>query len=247
MNISSIFIQAYISILLNSAPSPHTLPAQLQALQQALQQAQAAREADIPYEEQGLVNILGYIPDALIDIRYSDTLNFLHTDVYGNYCSCHTQELTASRLHRADSLLKRANPSLRFVFYDCTRPVSVQQRMWVSLKHIPLHERGRYVSNPRNHSVHNYGAAVDIALADTAGNILDMGTGFDHFGPEAYPYMENSLLQKGILSEAQVANRRLLRRVMLGAGFRQQPYEWWHYNVMPRSSAKARYKVMYGY
>lgn len=245
MNLSTVFIQAYLSALLSAAPSPLAANTQLFALHSAMMAASEALQAEAVFEQQGLHNVLEAVPDALPDIRYSDTLNFLHTDAYGPYCACHLQKETLSRLHRADSLLKRSHPQLRFVFFDCTRPVSVQQRMWNSLRHVSLNERGRYLSNPKNHSVHNYGAAVDIGLADTLGNILDMGTAFDHFGPEAYPYMESTLLKQGLLSREQVNNRLILRRVMQQAGFRQQPFEWWHYNAMSRPEAKIRYKVVY--
>ncbi|MGQ3132679.1 MAG: M15 family metallopeptidase [Flavobacteriales bacterium] len=245
MNIGTVFIQAYISALLSQPPSPYAGPAQFKALKQALKQVEETRRADGSFEKHGLVNVLDAVPDAGIDIKYSDTLNFTATDVYGPYCACHLLPVVTDKLRVADSLLKKENPELRFVFYDCARPVSVQERMWKALGYISLNERGRYLSNPKNHSVHNYGAAVDIALADTSGKLLDMGTAFDHFGPEAYPYMEKTLLMQGILTQEQVNNRLLLRKVMLGAGFRQQPFEWWHYNAMGRPEAKMRYNVLY--
>jgi len=245
MNIGTVFIQAYISALLSQSPSPYAGPGHVQALREALEQTEASLRADIPFEKHGLVNVLDAVPDAGIDIKYSDTLNFTGTDVYGPYCACHLLPVVTDKLRVADSLLKKESPALRLVFYDCARPVSVQERMWKSLRHIPLNERGRYLSNPKNHSVHNYGAAVDIALADTSGTLLDMGTAFDHFGPEAYPYMEKTLLMQDKLTREQVNNRLLLRKVMLGAGFRQQPFEWWHYNAMGRPEAKARYNVLY--
>jgi D-alanyl-D-alanine dipeptidase len=48
--------------------------------------------------------------------------------------------------------------------------------MWDALE-IPASEKGKYISNPANHNVHNYGAAVDLTPADENGNNADMGMG----------------------------------------------------------------------
>jgi hypothetical protein len=42
------------------------------------------------------------------------------------------------------------------------------------------------VADPREHSIHNYGSAIDLTVADEKGKALDMGTTFDFFGELAY-------------------------------------------------------------
>jgi len=54
---------------------------------------------------------------------------------------------------------------------------------------------------------------------------LDMGTGFDCFGPPSHT------LNPGI-TDQQRANRALLRRLMEKHGFRNLEEEWWHYTLV---------------
>lgn len=189
---------------------------------------------------QGLINVKYWIPDAILDIRYATDNNFLHVNVYGDYNKCYLQPDVVKKLQKADSLLKVTKPNWKFVMYDCARPVSVQVKMWDVLK-MPAAEKGKYVSNPKNLSVHNLGAAVDIALADEQGKYLDMGTEFDYFGDLAYPFMESTLVQQGKLTQTQVENRKILRAAMKGAGFSNVPYEWWHFNAYSRNLAREKY------
>ena len=105
-------------------------------------------------------------------------------------------------------------------------------------------EKSKYVSNPKNGSLHNYGAAVDITVAKKNGVALDMGTPYDFFGEAAEPQLESILLANGTLTAIQIQNRKILREVMVKAGFIQLPTEWWHYNACPREDAKIKYKIL---
>jgi len=86
--------------------------------------------------------------------------------------------------------------------------------------------------------------AVDLTIVDATGAELDMGTPFDDFRPVAQPMLEQEYLESGDLSEAQLANRRLLRRVMEKAGFQQLPIEWWHYDALPKDQVTAHYAIV---
>jgi len=88
-----------------------------------------------------------------------------------------------------------------------------------------------YVANPSKGSIHNRGGAVDITLVDQSGNELDMGTGFDHFGPEAAIGYEK-------LPEKVKSNRKLLQDIMGRHGFSVLRSEWWHFNFEEASSFK---------
>ena len=116
--------------------------------------------------------------------------------------------------------------------------------MWDALDSIVPVERAKFVSNPKNRSLHNFGAAVDISIQDANGKLLDMGAGFDDIRKIAYPNLEDSFLRAGLLSPQQLSNRLLLRKLMQSEGFRQLPTEWWHYNACSRNEAKDKYEVV---
>lgn len=62
---------------------------------------------------------------------------------------------------------------------------------------------------------------------------LDMGTGFDHFGPEAGTrYFEDTASKQELTEKQQQAlrNRRFLFKAMKTAGFSNYPEEWWHWS-----------------
>jgi D-alanyl-D-alanine dipeptidase len=100
------------------------------------------------------------------------------------------------------------------------------------------------VSNPRNGSLHNFGAAVDLSIVDENGIELDMGTPYDYFGELAYPREENRLVKEGKLSHLQALNREILRNVMHEAGFSGITTEWWHFNSCSRPEAFERYDIV---
>lgn len=81
-------------------------------------------------------------------------------------------------------------------------------------------------------------------MANKDGIPLDMGTPYDYFGELAYPSREAQLLKAGKLTRQQLTNRQMLRTAMLRAGFTRIEYEWWHFNALSRSRAKATYRVV---
>jgi D-alanyl-D-alanine dipeptidase len=115
--------------------------------------------------------------------------------------------------------------------------------MWDTVD-IPINERGKFVSNPKNGSLHNYGAAVDLTIAKLSGEELDMGTPYDDASKLSYPEMEAAYLQKGELTNEQIANRILLRAVLSKGGFWNIQTEWWHFNSCNREQAKEKYKIV---
>lgn len=160
----------------------------------------------------------------LLQFHYADTTNFLKTKVY----PCATCFL---RLEVAQALVKvnqhlREN-GLQLVFFDCYRPLDVQKLMW------DVEPDARYVANPyKGSSKHNRGGAVDVTLADSKGNLLDMGTGFDHFGEEAHHAYQN-------LPAEVLQNRITLKEAMALEGFSPIATEWWHYNALNSASYPA--------
>lgn len=190
----------------------------------------------------GLVNIQSVDPRIRVDLKYASRDNFMHADVYGGLRRAYLQPEVASMLKKAEDLLAQKDSNLTLLVWDAARPQSVQQLMWDTLQ-MPFDEKIRFLSNPKNASVHNYGAAVDVSISGPDGP-LDMGTSFDFFGKAAEPRFEQACLQDGSLSRAQLENRLLLRSVMRGAGFRQLDTEWWHYNAFSRADVKSKYALI---
>lgn len=191
----------------------------------------------------GLVDIQKAIPGILIDLRYSDTNNFMHIDVYGDLERIYLQPDVAEKLRIAQEYLQNIDLSLTLLVFDGVRPRSVQQIMWDTVD-IPINERGKFVSNPKNGSLHNYGAAVDLTIAKLNGEELDMGTPYDDASKLSYPIMEAAYLQKGELTKEQITNRKLLRAALSKGGFWNIQTEWWHFNSCNREQAKRKYEIV---
>lgn len=176
-----------------------------------------------------------------IDLRYATTNNFTGQNLYGSYNRAFLHRRAAEKLDRAAAALHVLHPDYRLLIFDALRPRSVQYRLWDRVKGT---EQQKYVANPRGGSIHNYGFAVDLSIADDSGRELDMGTPFDDFTPLAQPRLEESFLAAGKLSEQQVQNRRLLRRVMEDAGFLQLPIEWWHFDALPKEEVRRQFPIV---
>jgi zinc D-Ala-D-Ala dipeptidase len=192
----------------------------------------------------GLVDVGARLPEAVVDLRYRGTDNFMNRDVYGGLRRCFLVPMAADMLVRAHEGLKARAPGLTFVLWDGARPRRVQEIMWDLVKGT---QSESYVANPHAGagSLHSYGCAVDLSLYDSEARApLDMGTPYDFFGRLAEPRHELALYEEGVLSGAQLANRLLLREVMLRAGFLLLANEWWHFHSMPGHEAQSRYAVI---
>ena len=188
-----------------------------------------------------LVNIREIDRSIFVDLKYATTDNFTRMVLYDGFDGACLQPDVARMLAEASRYLKTLHPGLRLLVYDAVRPLSVQQKMWERVKDTKYH---RYVAHPERLSLHNFGAAVDLTLADSLGQPLDMGVPFDHFGRAASIRDEQGLMQEGILTLQHVQNRQLLRQVMLHVGFRSVSGEWWHFNACSLQEAKQRYMLV---
>ena len=210
----------------------------------AVVEADTLSKLEAALQNHGLVNILTLDTTLQVDLKYTTTDNFLGIDLYGALNNCYLQPDVAEKLVAANAHLKELHPDLHLLVYDGVRPRSVQQLMWVALDSLPLKERTKYVSNPKNGSLHNYGAAIDLTIADSTGQPLDMGTPYDYFGELAYPRKEWELHKRGLLTRKQIDNRSLLRAVMYKAGFFNIQTEWWHFNSCTRAEAAKKYEIV---
>lgn len=191
-----------------------------------------------------LVDIQSIDPSIRIDLKYATRDNFMKMKLYDTLTKVYLQKEVALRLSACQKYLKSINKNLSLLVYDGVRPLSVQQKMWKALDSIPVKERGKFVSNPANGSIHNYGAAVDLTLCDEHGRALDMGAGYDDIRTIAYPKLEAHFLSTGELTKEQVDNRKMLRKIMTSQDFRNIPTEWWHFNACSRQTAKAKYILL---
>ncbi len=180
----------------------------------------------------GLVNVQDFIPEIYVDLKYSTTDNFTERDLYGNLSKAMVHPAVVERLKRARALLKMRRPDLEFIIFDAARPKRIQDTLWVYLKEHP--GRNKYVTDPNSGSMHNYGLALDISLADSLGNPVDMGSPYDHFGEEAHITNEDMLVKKRLIKSSALENRKLLREIMVISGFSSITSEWWHFFISPK-------------
>lgn len=160
------------------------------------------------------VRLRDYSGEFIYDMRYATDANFLKTKVYP-CAECMLRYKTVKALIAANEEFVRKG--YRIKIFDCYRPLDVQKKMW------DIVSDPSYVADPSKGSIHNRGGAVDITLVDSSGKTLDMGTDFDHFGPES------AVSYKSISPQAR-KNRKFLEKIMARHGFLVLPSEWWHFN-----------------
>jgi D-alanyl-D-alanine dipeptidase len=183
------------------------------------------------------------IKDLEVELKYATTDNFVKKILYEDLNDCFLQKPAVEMLQKADVKLKELNSKLRFHAFDCVRPRSVQIEMWNKVKGTA---QQNYVGDPysKDASVHSYGCAIDLSIANKDTGLIDMGTPFDFFGPEAEPKFEIQQMAKGKLTSVQIQNRLLLRLAMLAGGFSPISNEWWHFNCASPAKTRERFQVI---
>lgn len=188
----------------------------------------------------GLVDVCEMDTTINVNLMYSRSDNFTGTRLYDGLEKAYLHPEAATALVKASQELHKLYPTYNLLVKDAARPMSVQEKMYRVVQGTPM---APYVSNPRNGGgLHNYGLAVDITIVDQNGNELSMGTEVDHLGIEANIDKEEAMVRDGVISETERQNRLLLRRIMKSAGFTPLKSEWWHFNLVSRAIAKAKYK-----
>ncbi|CRZ18957.1 M15 family metallopeptidase [Mycolicibacterium neworleansense] len=163
-----------------------------------------------PAAEAGLVDVRSVVPDAVIDLRYATSDNFVGQRLYPPGAPCLVHESMAPGLAAAAAALR---PD-RLVFWDCYRPHEVQVSMFEVVPN------PNWVARPGAYArSHEAGRSVDVTIAGA-----DMGTGFDDFTPRSLAYATDGI------SPAAQANRARLRDAMSAGGLTVYPGEWWHFD-----------------
>ncbi len=192
-------------------------------------------------EEAGMINIHSLDTTIKVDLKYATTDNFTKTILYDDLTEAYLHPLAAEKLVKAQLLLKEIKPDYSLLVYDAARPMSVQKNMYAVVQNTKYKA---YVANPARTGMHNYGMAVDLTICLPDGTPIDMGTPFDFFGKAAGINHEEELRVQGILTKQQIENRKLLRKVMVQAGFITIRGEWWHFNAVSLTQAKQITKVI---
>ena len=195
------------------------------------------------------------VPDAILEIRYYGTYNFVGARIDGYL------EPTALLTKKAAEALKAVSDDVkaqgyRLKIYDAYRPQKAVDHFvrWaadihdVTMKPYFYPDLDKSVLFAQEYimekSGHTRGSTVDLTLFDMATEKeVDMGGTFDWFGPESHPDFcgnpetgeytgDNSKSPAGrSITPEQFANRMILRRAMLAHGFKPLDSEWWHFTL----------------
>ncbi len=213
-----------------------------------------------PSLPKGFVYLHDLSPSIIEEIRYATFHNFTGRKVKGYQDPvCILTEPTAMALNQIQIELQAQSLTLKV--YDCYRPTSAVDQfvLWAKdLTDLVMKAEFYPRENKENlfkdgyiahQSGHSRGSTVDLTLVplpvplqekygpgDTLSgctlpankrfmdNSLDFGTGYDCFDPLAHTHSNQ-------ISEAQKANRTLLRTLMEKHGFKGIESEWWHYTL----------------
>lgn len=197
--------------------------------------AHSAR-AVAPDDASGFVLLSDAIPDAILEIRYYSTYNFVgeRIDGYEEPVALLTREAAKALRAVSDEL---ADKGYRLKIYDAYRPqtavnhfvrwardaadIRMKSVFYPDLDKSVLFKQGYIASR----SGHSRGSTVDLTLFDVAaGKEVDMGGTFDFFGQRSSPNYSG-------VTEEQHSNRMLLRDVMTAHGFAPLSTEWWHFTL----------------
>lgn len=185
---------------------------------------------------EGFVSLGEFIPDAILEIRYYSTYNFVgaRIDGYEAPVALATKE-AAEALKLVSGDLKEKG--LRLVIYDAYRPQravdhfarwaqDVQDTAMKSVFYPDVDKADLFrLDFIAKRSGHSRGSTVDVTLLDEAtGQRLDMGGPFDFFGELSHPDAAG-------VTAAQRENRMLLQCAMMKRGFKPLSSEWWHFTL----------------
>ena len=187
----------------------------------------------------GFVEIREVIPGVEVDVRYFSEDNFVgeRIDGYADAKIYITREAAEALAGVQEEL---AGFGLGLKIFDAYRPQRAVDHFvrWAGDTADTKMKAGYYPDVEKRHlfrdgyiaakSGHSRGSTVDLTLVSlNAGNPaeLDMGTGWDFFGPQSWP-------ASMAVSAQQRANRMLLQSLMVKHGFRPLAEEWWHFTLV---------------
>ena len=227
----------------------HTSPEFLAQLEKAKNEFRWLTGALKPTDDcSQFVNLADAVPDAILEIRYYSTYNFVgaRVDGYEEPVALLTRQAADSLRAVSDDLLKQG---YRLKIFDAYRPqCAVDHFMrWAADVNDTLMKPYFYPKVPRDKlfelgyilekSGHTRGSTVDLTLFDMATEKeVDMGGTFDWFGRESHPdYGGDPQTGKykgnAPITAEQFHNRMILREAMMRHGFKPLNEEWWHFTL----------------
>ena len=197
-----------------------------------------AQTAVVPeMDSSDFVLLTDVVPDAILEIRYYSTYNFVgdRIDGYEQPTALLTKEAAAALKNASDELKAKG---YRLKIYDAYRPqkavthfmnwakdiddTRMKEYFYPELDKSVLFDQG-YIAEKSGHS---RGSTVELTLFDMkTEKEVDMGGTFDYFGELSHPdYKEG-------ITEEQYSHRMILRDAMINNGFKPLVEEWWHFTL----------------
>ena len=187
---------------------------------------------------EGFVYVKDIIPSIVLDMRYYTEDNFVGQRIDGyEKPRCILSKKAAIALKKVQEELRIFGLELKI--FDAYRPQQAVDHFvrWaknignvkMKTKYYPDVDkknlfRDGYIAAKSSHS---RGSTVDltiISLFPIKPLELDMGTGFDFFGPLSWP-------DSKAVKPDQRAHRMLLQTLMTKHGFKPLQEEWWHFTL----------------
>lgn len=196
-------------------------------------------------DARAFVLLTDVVPDAILEIRYYSTYNFIgdRIDGYEEPVALLTRQAADSLKVVSDELKARG---YRLKIYDAYRPQRAVDHFvrWAKdvddtrMKEYFYPELDKDELFPLNFiaekSSHTRGSTVDLTLFDMkTGKEVDMGCTFDYFGTASHPDLlpGQQAGEYGTITQEQYNNRMILREAMLSHGFLPYDCEWWHFTL----------------
>lgn len=227
----------------------HTSPDFLAQLGKAQEEFKRLTGALSPTEDfSQFVNLAEAVPDAILEIRYYGTYNFVgaRIDGYLEPTALLTKQAAEALKAVSDDLMKQG---YRLKVYDAYRPQCAVDQFVRWAADIPDTLMKAYFYPNVDKSVlfaevyimeksgHSRGSTVDLTLFDMrTEKEVDMGGTFDWFGPESHPDFGGNpetgeYVANDKITAEQFHNRMILREAMLRHGFKALDSEWWHFTL----------------
>ena len=193
-------------------------------------------DVDLSDDSSDFVLVSEAVPDAILEIRYYSTYNFVgdRIDGYEEPLAFLTKEAAAALKDVSDDLKEKG---YRLKIFDAYRPQKAVTHFFnwaldtsdTRMKKYFYPDLDKDVLFPQGyiaaHSGHSRGSTVDLTLFDmNTEKEVDMGGTFDHFGIESHPDYKD-------ITDEQYENRMILRDAMLSHGFKPLDTEWWHFTL----------------
>ena len=196
----------------------------------------AFAEEKISVDSSDFVLLSEAVPDAILEIRYYSTYNFVGERIngYERPVAYLTKKAAAALREVSDELVEKG---YRLKIFDAYRPQRAVNHFAEWAKDVDDTKMKEYFYPEEDKSVlfekgyinaksgHSRGSTIDLTLFDMkTEKEVDMGGTFDYFGLKSHPDY------KGV-TPRQYENRMILREAMMNHGFKPLVEEWWHFTL----------------